>query len=483
MRRGSGSERGPPSDPDAERYRATLERLFRRRRFGLRPGVEVEEALLEELGHPERAFPAVHVTGSKGKGSVAAMTAAVLEAHGIRTGLFTSPHLASYRERIRVHGRTIPEPEVVAGVERVEAAAERLEARGRIDRAPTFFEVTTALAFQHFARERVGAAVVEVGIGGRLDATNVLKGRVAALTTIELEHTDILGPTLEAIAREKSGILHPGMVGVVGELPPAAATTVRHEADRAGVPLWWLGTEIRAERRELTEDGQTFSLELPGLAARELHLPLLGAFQVGNAALAIAAASRFLAAEGLRPKPAALAEAFRTLRWPGRLERVARRPELYYDVAHTPGSARAVALSLAEIVPLTDPGANAIVFGCLAGKDVGGILEALAPLARTLVVVPVRSERSLRPSEIRLAAAGRFPRIVEAPDAASGVRLARAGTGADGFTLVVGSDYLVGELMRDPSTHEPDLSDPGVGARTEGSLEPAGAEAHGRGAP
>ena len=204
-------------------YRRTLERLFERRRFGLRPGLEVERALLRALGEPARRFPAVHVTGSKGKGSVATMAAAILTAHGLRTGLFTSPHLASYRERIRLDGREISAAEVVTGLERVEQAGERLMRSRTIDREPTFFEATTALAFDWFARQGVDAAVVEVGIGGRLDATNVLDSRVGVLTTVELEHTDLLGPTLEAIATEKAGILHRGLAGVLGELPADAA--------------------------------------------------------------------------------------------------------------------------------------------------------------------------------------------------------------------------------------------------------------------
>ncbi len=452
----------PPTDPVA--YRATLERLFQRRRFGLRPGVEVEAALLAELGHPEHAFPSVHVTGSKGKGSVAAITASIVAVHGLRTGLFTSPHLASYRERMRVDGRTISPDEVVDGVARVEAVADRLLANGRIDRAPTFFEVTTAVGLDWFARERVDAAVVEVGIGGRLDATNVLDTRVAVVTTIELEHTEILGPTHAAIAREKSGILRPGSVGIVGELPTEAAEVVRTEADRAGVPLWTLGREIRVRDRVAGRERQTFACELPGLALDGLATSLLGGFQAGNAALAIAAASRFLASVGRSAHPERIRRALRDVRWPGRLERVDRRPDLYYDVAHTPGSARAVAAALGEIAPDLDPAQNAIVFGCLAGKDVPGILLALAPLARTIAVVPVRSERSLRPSELRAAAVGRFPRIVEAPNAASGLRAARAATREAGFTLVVGSDYLVGELLRGEGSDEPDLSDPGVGA-------------------
>ncbi|HYB78955.1 MAG TPA: bifunctional folylpolyglutamate synthase/dihydrofolate synthase, partial [Thermoplasmata archaeon] len=167
-----------------DEYRASLEELFQRRRFGIRPGLETVEALLAELGHPERKFPSIHITGSKGKGSTAVMAQSILSAHGLRTGLFTSPHLVTYRERARVDGRMISRSAVVEGLARVEAAAREAEAAGRVDRSPTFFEVTTALAFDWFAREAVDAAVVEVGIGGRLDSTNVLDARVGVITTI-----------------------------------------------------------------------------------------------------------------------------------------------------------------------------------------------------------------------------------------------------------------------------------------------------------
>jgi dihydrofolate synthase/folylpolyglutamate synthase len=446
-----------------EEYRAALEELFRRRRFGLRPGLETVTALLAGLDHPERRFPAIHVTGSKGKGSTAVMAQSILTAHGLRTGLFTSPHLATYRERVRLDGRLIPRSAVVDGVRRVEAAARDAEASGSIDRSPTFFEATTALALDWFAREKVDAAVVEVGIGGRLDATNVLDARVGVITTIELEHTDLLGPDLASIAREKAGILHGGMTGVIGELPAGARAVVEATATRVGVPLWHAEKEVRVEGRTLSADGQTFSVRVPGRSFPDLFVPLLGRFQPGNAALAVAATVRFAQATGLDLSGEKVAAGLAHVRWPGRLERVGKRPELFYDVAHTPESARALAQSLAEISPLASPEESVILFGCLREKDVGRILDALSPLARTLIVVPVRSDRGARPSELRLAALGQFPRIVEARSAAEGLALARAGTGPDGFTLVVGSDYLVGELLREAGDRdEPDLSDPGV---------------------
>jgi dihydrofolate synthase / folylpolyglutamate synthase len=461
-----------PSSParssvDREEYRAVLDALYRRRRFGLRPGLEVISRILEARGHPERSFPSIHVTGSKGKGSVAAMAQAILTAHGIRTGLFTSPHLESYRERIRVDGTLIPPDAVVRGLAEIETTAHGLERAGAIDHAPTFFEITTALAFDWFARSEVRAAVVEVGVGGRLDATNVLDSRVGVVTTIELEHTDLLGDTLGAIAREKSGILHPGMTGVIGELPAEARAVVDSEAKQRGVRLWHLAAEVGVDGRALSEEGQSFDVRLPGRNIERIALPLHGRFQPGNAALAVGAVVRFAESTGFEVDERRVRAGLARLVWPGRLERVGRRPELFYDVAHTPESARLVAQSLGEIFPLADPAENAVVFGSLRGKNVPRILDALAPLAHTLVLVPVRSERSLPVADLRAHALGRFPRIVIAPSAVEGVRLARAATGADGFTLVVGSDYLVGELLRNAhgGQDEPDLSDPGKGER------------------
>ncbi len=456
------TRRAPDVPPE---YRPALESLYRLRRFGIRPGLETIRLLLGELGHPERAFRSVHLTGSKGKGSTAAIAEAVLRAGGRRTGLFTSPHLVSYRERIRVGGEPIAPAEVVEGLARVADAIETLRRRGTLDHPPTFFETTTALAFDHFARQRIDAGVIEVGLGGRLDSTNVLDAPVAVITTIELEHTDILGPTILDIAREKAGILHAGQRGVVGRLPPEARGEIDRRAYSAGIPVWHLGEELTIAERSITERGQRFDLALPSRSFEKLALPLAGTFQPGNAALAVAAADRFAAELGFRLSTTAVRAGLKGVAWRGRLERLARDPDLYLDVAHTPESARAVAESLGEIAPFNAPEESAVLFGCLAGKRIDEMLEALAPVARTLVAVPVASSRTAPPGDVRRIAAGRFPRVVEAARAREGLTLARAATGPGGLTLVVGSDYLVGELLRELEglgTDEPDLSDPGV---------------------
>ncbi len=447
--------------PDSD-YRTTLDRLYRLRRFGMRPGLEVIRGLLGALGDPQLTFPSVHVTGSKGKGSVAAMAASILSRSGRRTGRFTSPHLTSYRERIEVDGRPISKRDVVDGVARIEAATDSLLRQGTIDRHPTFFEVTTALAFDHFRRRDVSQAVVEVGIGGRLDSTNVLDSRVGVITTIEAEHTDVLGTTLVGIAREKAGIFHPGALGVVGALPPEAHGEVTRHARELGVPLWLLHRELDASARELFAGGQRFSIRTPSRTL-EVDLRLLGRFQADNAALAVGAIERFAERTGVSISNATIREGLHRTRWRGRLERLARRPDLFVDVGHTIESAGAVAESLGEIAPFEDPRENAILFGCLKDKPAERILDRLVPLAQTVVLVPVRSERARPVSELVRAAQGKFPRIAIAPSAVEGLALARAATGEEGFTLVFGSDYLAGELLRAierRDEEEPDLSDP-----------------------
>jgi dihydrofolate synthase/folylpolyglutamate synthase len=449
-----------PLDPA---YGLALARLFQRRRFGMHPGLEVMAGLLGELGEPQRSFPAVHVAGSKGKGSVSAFVARVLSGAGGPTGLYTSPHLVSYRERIQVDGVPIAPEAVVSELAEVEAAGHRIAARGGSWREPTFFEATTALGFLHFQRAQVRDAAIEVGLGGEFDATNVLEAPVGVLTTIEYEHTEILGPTLTDVARAKAGILHRGMRAVVGESKPEPLREIERRADRVGVPLWRLGREIQVTDRTIDEKAQRITVLTPHREHARLALPLLGTFQARNAALAVAALDLFSEGTGRSLPERAVREGLAKVAWRGRLERLAGRPTLYVDVAHTPESARALAESLGEIAPFLEPNENAVLFGCLRGKRVEEMLDTLSTLARTVVVVPIRSERTAEVGELKRAAFGRFPRIIVAPSSETGLALARAATAPGGFTLVTGSDYLVGEVIaavEGTGLIEPDLSDP-----------------------
>lgn len=446
-------------------YRESLAHLYQLRRFGAQPGLEVMQGLLEALDHPELRFPAIHVAGSKGKGSVSALTAGILTAAGFRTGLFTSPHLQSYRERIQIDRHPIDPGAVVHGIERIRSLAVSLAGSGRIPRPPTFFEVTTALAFEWFAREQVDAAVIEVGLGGRLDATNVLPSKVGVITTIELEHTEVLGPTLTHVAHEKAGIMHRGMHFVVGETKEEPLREISRVADVQGVPIWRLERELRLSNRVLSAHGQKMDIATPHRELAAVEIPLLGNFQARNAVLAVAAGDLFAQTLDRSIPEENLRKGLRLVEWRGRMELAAARPPLFLDVAHTPESARAVAQSLVELFPFAEPDASAVLFGCLQGKRFDEMFESLSLLARTIVLTPIRSDRSADVEELRRAARPRFPRVVIARSAAEGLPLARVATRAEGYTVAVGSDYLVGELLNaleGTPADEPDLSDPAM---------------------
>ncbi|MFZ0830927.1 MAG: folylpolyglutamate synthase/dihydrofolate synthase family protein [Thermoplasmata archaeon] len=446
-------------------YRESLAHLYQLRRFGAQPGLEVMQGLLEALDHPERRFPAIHVAGSKGKGSVSALTAGILTASGLRTGLFTSPHLQSYRERIQIDRTPMDPGAVVHGIERIRSLAVSLAGSGRIPRPPTFFEVTTALAFEWFAREHVDAAVIEVGLGGRLDATNVLGAKVGVITTIELEHTEVLGPTLTHVAREKSGIMHPGMRLLVGETKEEPLREIARIASSLGVPVWRLDKELRLGNRVLSAHGQKMDLVTPHRELLAVEIPLLGNFQARNVTLAVAASDLFAQTIDRSISEEEIRKGLRSIEWRGRLELAAARPPLFLDVAHTPESARAVAQSLVELFPFSEADANGILFGCLQGKRFDEMFETLSLLAKTIVLTPIRSDRSAGIEELRRAARPLFPRVVIARSAAEGLQLARVATRADGYTVALGSDYLVGELLNaleGTPVDEPDLSDPAM---------------------
>jgi dihydrofolate synthase/folylpolyglutamate synthase len=292
-------------------YERILERLFALRRFGVRPGLGAIEAALERLGHPERAFPAVHVAGTNGKGSTAAICEAILRADGRRVGLYTSPHLSRFTERVRIDGAEISRAEITGFVDEAFAAGPEL----------TFFEVVTAAAFLALARAKVEIAVVEVGLGGRLDATNALaRPLVSIITNVALDHTEILGETTAAIAAEKAGILRVGVPGVIGLVDPDAAAVIAARGAKVDTPLSWLGRD--------------FAL---GAAPT-----LLGAHQARNAAIAEAALLRL--PEALRPSGSAIARGLAEARWPGRLERLT--DDLIVDGAHNPDGAAALAAAL-----------------------------------------------------------------------------------------------------------------------------------------
>ncbi len=316
--------------------------------LGIRPGLDRIGALLERLGRPERSFPSVLVAGTNGKGSVTAFLASILRQAGIDPGVYTSPHLVRFEERIAVGREPIPAGDIPPLVAEVRGAAER-DPHLRSD-PPTYFEATTALAFLHFSRRKVPIAVLEVGMGGRFDATNIVTPSACAITRIALDHTRWLGRSLGEIAYQKAGILRTGVPAVVSPGSPQALETIRAEAERLGAPLFLTGDcEVVPSAPPGTgatgggttgprfSDPPVFSLTTPaGGRYTGLALSLRGAHQVENAVAAVLLAERLAAAGCAGPGPSAIAAGLRGAVWPGRLERIPDRPELLLDGAHNP---------------------------------------------------------------------------------------------------------------------------------------------------
>ncbi len=402
-----------------ETLQHALEQLYGLERRRDKLGLEGTRALLAALGHPERRFRAIHVAGTNGKGSVCARVERALRACGIRTGLFTSPHLVDFRERIRVDGRWAAEDSLFAALRRIEALP------GSRDR--TFFEVATALGFLDFAARGVEWAVVEVGLGGRLDTTNVLAPELCVITPVGLDHTEILGDTIEAIAAEKGGIVKPGVPVVIGAgMDPGAAAVLRRIADERGAPWIAAGETGRAGGR---------AAEPPGLEP----------FARDNLATARAALAA-LAARGLALPDGAVERGLAAARWPGRFEPCPAEPRLWWDGAHNPHGLAALAAAW-RARGFDPPAAAVLAFS--RDKPVEASLESLAPiLAGTRVVATrTRHERALEPEAIAAAARARGLEAGIAPGVPAACREALACAGPGRRALLAGSLFAVGEAM------------------------------------
>lgn len=394
-------------------------------------GLERIEQLLEALGNPQRRGRFAHVAGTNGKGSVCAMMEASLRAAGIRTGLFTSPHLSEPTERICVGGEPVSGSCFAGAFELVEQAVERLLARGALELHPTYFETVAAMALVLFRDLRVDTAVLEVGLGGRLDATNVIVPAVSVITAVDYDHESFLGKSIEAIAWEKAGIIKPGVPVVIAAQRPDVAAVLEGRAAEVGAPVLpasaWTAGEIQTDAR-----GSRFRVR--GQASLEIECPLAGEHQVANALTAIAA----LHALGV-PK-AAIEEGIRSTRWPGRLELVAERPDIILDGAHNPAGAR----SLAAYIGRFHSGRRIwMIYGAMRDKAVSEMTGLLFPCADEIILTSARQPRSLRPEVIASMADHRAVRT--APDLAAALELFRREAAAEDVAFITGSLFLVGE--------------------------------------
>jgi dihydrofolate synthase / folylpolyglutamate synthase len=437
--------------------------------------------LLRALEHPERTFPSVLIAGTNGKGSTAAMLASILHASGLKTGLYTSPHLVRINERIRVDGRQIGDDEFAFLQGEIDRVAEGLVERGELPWHPSFFEMMTAIAFEHFAREKVEIAVLEVGMGGRLDATNVAEPRVSVITDISLDHQKFLGNTLAEIAREKVGIIRPG--GAVVTLPqqPEAneviGNTILELEARAinAVPYVppvsrgsseylvstgenFAGGEEELLNAKVTKEGAKFGKKGGKTCVYRYPLQVMGGqiliesgltgrHQLRNIALAIAAAVELKEQGFKRITPACIESGIRETHWPGRFQVTTRAgwPQIVIDVAHNPAGAWALRSALSERYE----GRSLIfVFGAMRDKAISEMTEILFPLAERVIATRPENPRAASPEEIQQAAARSGVEIERVDEVPQALERAKALAGDESVIVVTGSIYLAGEVMR-----------------------------------
>jgi dihydrofolate synthase/folylpolyglutamate synthase len=435
-------------------YHDALQALAERGRFGIRLGLGRTRALLRALGDPQLSIRGALVAGTNGKGSVLALAGAALRDAGYRVGETPKPHLVTYRERMQIAGRPI-DPATFARL-----VGEALSAADNVPRRlgePTEFELLTAMVFRWFAEERVDLALVEVGLGGRLDATHAWDGGVAAVTNVDLDHTDRLGTTIRAIAREKAAIIERGDVAVTGATGEALGV-VRRRAARLGVPLT---VATPAELVGLSRDG--IEVVLPRLG--RTHVGLRGRHQAGNVAVAHALLDA-LSTAGIATVPAtARHSGYAGARWPGRLELidVAGR-DVVLDGAHNPAGAATLATALDDLRRFLRPGPLTLVTASMADKDVDGVIAALLGSAALdgakVIATQVDLSRALPASDLAVRWQEAAPRLVVKSEGDAGRALERAVTSADGPVVVAGSLYLVG-AARERFVDDPLLRDPG----------------------
>lgn len=398
------------------------------------------------MGDPQTTYPVIHVTGTNGKGSTSRLLSLLLEAQGLHVGTYGSPHLEAVNERISLDGEPIGDEalaELLGSLEDLERFLSRSGSLGGLGDPPTWFELLTVAALRHFGDEAVAAAVVEVGLGGLVDATNVVEAAVAVVTNVELDHVDVLGGTRAAIAAEKAGIVKAGSIAVVGEQDPDLVEIIAERGRSVGAEaLWRRDLDFACSANQLAHGGRLLDLRTPGASYDGLFLPLHGAHQGDNASVALAAAEAFFGAPLAED---VVAEAFAGATVPGRLEVVARRPVVVLDGAHNPAGAAALGTALAEDFAAAEK--VVLVMGCLRGRDPAELLEAIGPERCHLVVACTPPSPRALPGA---AVAGAAQRVglpgVEVDTMDEALERARASAGEDDLVVVTGSLYAVGAV-------------------------------------
>ncbi len=419
-------------------YPESLRLLLSLERLGMKFGLEGITRLLSALGDPHKTFPTIHIAGTNGKGSVASMLAAIFKAAGYKTGLYTSPHLVSFEERIRIDGRPISQKAVAAIVTKLRPLIRK--------HRPTFFEATTALAFKHFAEEVVDIAIVETGLGGRLDSTNVLRPLVSIITTVSLEHTEILGNSIEDIAGEKAGIVKKNTVCITGIRNIKALKILRNVCKAQNAPLS-IATNYRLKVRKSSLEGSLLDIDVGELSFKQLSVSLPGHFQFGNLALVLQTVNQVhkmgeyaLGEDAVRE---GLAHVQELSGLTGRLTTVLEKPLVVVDVAH---NAEAMA-QLVDTLRRLGKKRVTVVFGVMRDKDCAAMVRHLASITEQAIAVAARSERSRSASDVAAAFADEGCSVRAALSVQEGVHLALETAPKKGLILVTGSHFVVGEAL------------------------------------
>lgn len=420
------------------------ERLYGRRTFGVKLGLHVTEAMLASLDNPQLSCPVVHVAGTNGKGSVCALVASILAAAGCKVGLYTSPHLVRFNERFRIDGQDIPDDELDELVEKIEGVAD--EVSETLGQEATFFECSTCIAWEHFRKNSVEVAVVETGMGGRLDATNVSAPVVTVITRIGCEHMQYLGSTIEEIAGEKCGIMKPGIPVVSGMTDPVARDVIMKKAKDIDVPVVVVedAVSITIVGQEL--DGQKVSIESASESYGSVRMPLLGLHQVENLATAVATCEVAGAALGVDITRSVVKAGVSKVRWAGRFCVISNEPMTVVDGAHNPDAARALVDTWRRLTGGLQMG---LIVGMCEDKNSGAFLGAFSGIAHRAWAVPLSVDRNMPSSELLSALAGVVPEssssdtIEEALEEARNWALAK-----NGGICITGSLFLAGEMMR-----------------------------------
>jgi len=411
---------------------------------GLQWGLETTTKVLARLGDPHLKYPTAIVAGTNGKGSTAAMLASILSQAGYRTGLYTSPHLVRVNERIRVDGADISDDDFARALSEVRQVIESLLEQKALAQLPSFFEFLTATAFHCFAQAGAGFVVLEVGMGGRLDATNVTQPRLAVITNVGLDHMEFLGYTLAEIAREKAGVIKPGTPVISGCEEGEAAEVVRQRCAETGSELLMTAKLASLSGLRSFEGHFLFDLSLDEDCFLNLPSPLLGRFQVKNAVAAVTAAWR-LGRSGFRVTPSSIVKGLEKTSWAGRLERVLEHPLLLLDGAHNPAAARV----LAEFIREELEGRRIrMVYASMRDKAIAEITEVLFPLAEEVYLTRPRLARAAAAEEILAAAPFRPRRLVIEPEPSRAVARACQASSREDVVMIIGSLYLVGAIKK-----------------------------------